>query len=629
MRKDKSKSKHADDHLSRLSKLIEKPGIPLEGIFEKLVNQIPLAWQYPEITCTRIIFRNKEFKADNFKDTKWKQSADVMVYGEKAGCVEVCYLKEKPESYEGPFLKKERDLLETVAGLLGRIIERKKAGDKLREGKVKFRDFLDHISDGIYRLNKDGYFTFVNKVIVDRSGIPPEKFYTLHFLDIVIPEYHEIVKRNFERVIGGEETNPYELIYKRADGRILNVEVYTKPIYEGGIVVGLQGILRDITERKKIEELLRESEQRFRCIFDLSPQAIALTELETGKIIDVNNKYCELTGHEKEQIIGRTSIEIGHFSEDDRDTFTKELKSKGYVYGFEKDFRSRDGSVINSLMFSKIIQAGRDNFIITIFIDITLRKQAEEKLFQYRNHLEEMVKERTAELEETNMKLTEAKERFQTLSSSLLKIMEDQRRHIARELHDEIGQQLTVLKINLQNAQQLSNSKECPGHLNETLAIAENLVQLVRNLSLELRPSALDDLGLVPALRMYVKRLEKEAGMAIDFVADSLYHRFPPDIENACFRVAQEALTNIIKHSKAQNAVIELRQMESKLQLTILDDGIGFDAQSALEQAKMGRSFGLLGIHERIFLAGGKIKIESTPKKGTKIQAYFPLYEES
>jgi len=629
MRKDKSKSKHADDHLSRLSKLIEKPGTPLEGIFEKLVNQIPLAWQYPEITCARIIFGNKEFKADNFKDTKWKQSADVMVYGEKAGCVEVCCLEEKPESYEGPFLKKERDLLETVAGLLGRIIERKKAGDKLREGKAKFRDFLDHISDGIYRLNKDGYFTFVNKVIVDRSGIPPEKFYTLHFLDIVMPEYHEIVKRNFERVIGGEETNPYELSYKRADGRILNVEVYTKPIYEGGIVIGLQGVSRDITERKKIEELLRESEQRFRCIFDLSPQAIALTELETGKIIDVNNKYCELTGYEKEEIIGRTSIEIGHFSEDDRDTFTKELKSKGYVYGFEKDFRSRDGSVINSLMFSKIIQAGRDNFIITIFIDITLRKQAEEKLLQYRKHLEEMVKERTAELEKANMELTEAKERFQTLSGSLLKIMEDQRRHIARELHDEIGQQLTVLKINLQNAQQLSNSKECPKPLNDTMAVVESLVQVVRNLSLELRPSVLDDLGLAPALRMYVKRLEKEAGVAINFVADSLYHRLPPDIENACFRVAQEALTNVIKHSKAQKVGIELRQVENKLQLTIFDDGIGFDVQSALEQAKMGRSFGLLGIHERIFLAGGKIKIESTPKKGTKIQAYFPLHEES
>jgi PAS domain S-box-containing protein len=790
MRKDKSKSKHADDRSShaekqlkrektrsfqnmaeeeqikllrtlnkrekelnclyRLSKLIEKPGITLEGIFERLVNLIPLAWQYPEITCTKIIFGNKEFKADNFKDTKWKQSADLMVYVEKVGCVQVCYLEEKPESYEGPFLKEERDLLEAVTGLLGRIIERKKVEDELGESKAKFRDFLDHISDGIYRLNKDGYFTFVNKVIVDRSGIPPEKFYTLHFLDIVIPEDHELVKRNVERVMGGEEENPYELSYKRADGRIIKVEVHAKPIYEGGIVVGLQGISRDITERKKMEELLRESEYRFRSIFDLSPQAIVLTELETGKIFDVNNKFCELTRYDKREFLGRTSIEIGYFSKDERNKFIKELKSKGYVHGLEKDFRSKDGSVLNLLMFSKIIQRGSDNFILNIFVDITERKQAEEELLQYRKHLEEMVKERTEELEKANKEtrlyqkkiealinsskdlillknkdfkyliankaheklfdirvsdiigktdfdfmpkelaelcrkndknaliskdpieseepfgdgvyhvirqrvidekgeiigiaaiirditthkntereLTEAKERFQTLSSSLLKIMEDQQRHIARELHDEIGQQLTVLKINLQNAQQLSNSKEYLTPLNETMAIVESLVQLVRNLLLELRPSVLDDLGLVPALRMYVKRLEQEAGVVIDFVADSLYHRFPTEIENACFRVAQEALTNAIKHSKAQKVGIELRQMENKLQLTILDDGIGFDAQSALEQAKMGRSFGLLGIHERIFLTGGTIKIESTPGKGTKIHAYFPLNEDS
>jgi two-component system, NarL family, sensor histidine kinase UhpB len=610
--------------LYSLSRLLDRTGITLEGIFEGLVNLIPLAWQYPEIACTRIIYGNKEVKANNFEDTKWKQSADVMFYGVKAGCVEVCYLEEKPESYEGPFLKGERDLLEMVAEQLGRTIE-----------------------------------------------------------------------------------------------------------------------------RKKMEELLRESEYRFRGIFEFSPQAIVLTGFETGKILDVNRKLCELTGYDRREFLGSTSIEIGFFTQEERKAFIGELKSKNYVHELEKDFMTKNGSVLNLLMFSRIIETASDNYILSIFIDITERKRAEEELLRYRMHLEEMVMERTAEMEKANKgnrlyqkrmealinsskdfislkdkdfkyliankayedifnievsyiigktdfdcmplelasvtrktdeqalksedpveseayigqrvfhvvtqrcideegeiigivaimrditahksaenELTEAKDRFQTLSGSLLRIMEDQRRHIARELHDDIGQQLTLLRIRQQKAQQLSYAKEFRKHLNENMAIVESLIHIVRNLSLELRPSILDDLGLVPALRFCVSRIEKETGKLIDFAADSLPHRFSPDIENACFRVAQESLTNAIKHAEAQRVAIELRQTGKNLRLTIFDDGVGFDVQSALEQAKMGKSFGLLGIHERIFLIGGTIKFESTPGKGTRIEGYFPLRED-
>ena len=631
-----------------------------------------------------------------------------------------------------------------------KLLARKRADNKLKETEGIFRVIFDNASDGILLADPETKrFYLGNKTICQKLMYSEDEIKNLGLQDIHAEEALPYVIEQFKKLARRESELAKDIPVKRKDGSIFYADINSYPVTIAGKEY-MTGIFRDITERRKMEELLRESEDRFRSIFDLSPQAIVLAELKTGKIIDVNNKLCELTGYDKRELIGRTSIEVGFFSENDRQTFIKELTSKGYVYELEKDFKSKDGSVLNSLMFSRIIQTASNNYILSIFLDITGRKQAEEELLEYRKHLEAMVKERTAELEKANKEtrlyqekmealinsskdfislkdtdfkymiankayekifnikvsyiigktdfdcmprelarvtrksdeealrsedpveseasigdrvfhvvtqrcfdekgaiigvvsimrditthkhtereLTEAKERFQTLSSSLLRIMEEQRRHIARELHDEIGQQLTVLRIRLQNAQQLSNSKEYLNSLHETIAIVENLVQVVRNLSLELRPSILDDLGLAPALRFCVSRLKQETGKLMDFVADSVSHRFPPDIENACFRVAQETLTNAIKHSKAQKIAIELRQTENNLQLTICDDGVGFDVQAAMEEAKMGRSFGLLGIHERIFLIGGKIKIESAPGKGTKMQAYFPLREKS
>lgn len=614
------------NYLYLLSRLMGQTGIALEELFERLIHIMPFAWQYPAIIGARIIFGNKEYKANNFKNTKRKLSADIIAYGEKVGYIEVCCLEEKTDCCERSFLKGKKNLLEMVADRLGGIVE-----------------------------------------------------------------------------------------------------------------------------CRRTEGLLRESEYRFRSIFDLSPQAIVLTDLETGTIIDVNDKLCELSGYDKAELVGRTTIEIGFFSGDERCAFINDLQSKSYVSELEKNFTSGDGTLRRFLMFSKIIPTDVNNYILTIFHDITERRRTEEELLQYRLHLEEMVRNRTAELEKTNKEvrlyqqkmealinsskdfislkdkdfkylianrayekifnirvsyiigktdfdcmpkelavvtrktdekalsseepveseacigdrvfhvvtqrciddrgevigvvaimrditahkqteseLTEAKDRFQTLSSSLLRIMEDQRRHIARELHDDIGQQLTVLRIRQQkNARRLSDVKELSNYLDENRAIIESLIKTVRSLSLELRPSILDDLGLVPALRFCVSRLENETGKAIFFTGDAFSHRFAPDIENACFRVAQESLTNAIKHAEARRIAIELRQTENSLRLTIIDDGVGFDVQSALEYARMGRSFGLLGIHERIFLIGGTIRVESTPGIGTRIEAYFPLREDS
>jgi PAS domain S-box-containing protein len=161
------------------------------------------------------------------------------------------------------------------------------------ENDFLYHHIMDRISDGVYRINERGYFTFVNKVIVDRSGISAEKFCRLHFLDLVMPEHRELAKNNFEKVMKGEEGVPYELTYRRSDGQKNIVEVHSKSIYEGNRVTGILGISRDITERKRAEEALREAYDHLEILVAERTQELLLKNRELMKEIGERRKMEE------------------------------------------------------------------------------------------------------------------------------------------------------------------------------------------------------------------------------------------------------------------------------------------------------------------------------------------------
>jgi signal transduction histidine kinase len=204
-------------------------------------------------------------------------------------------------------------------------------------------------------------------------------------------------------------------------------------------------------------------------------------------------------------------------------------------------------------------------------------------------------------------------------------VQESERRHIARELHDEIGQSLTVAEMNLQAALQNSRQTALKRRLEHSIEAVERVLEQVHDLSLNLRPSMLDDLGLEPALRWYANRQASAAGLHLRFRADTLEHRLDPMIETECFRVAQEALTNVVRHAKAHNVSVNLQKRERELHLTVKDDGIGFDVGAHRGEAVRGASLGLLSMEERATLAGGGLRFHSAPGEGTMIEAWFPL----
>ena len=222
-------------------------------------------------------------------------------------------------------------------------------------------------------------------------------------------------------------------------------------------------------------------------------------------------------------------------------------------------------------------------------------------------------------------RLQESHDKLQLMSRRLVESQETERRHIARELHDEVGQTLTVAEMNLQAVMNSPNAARLREHLNESLQAVGRVLGQVRDLSLSLRPSLLDDLGLEPALRWYTRQQAGLTGLQAAFDAEPLPDRLEPVIETACFRVAQEALTNVVRHASARRVAVTLHQADGRLHLVVRDDGVGFDVEALRQQAVQGASLGLLSMEERATLVEGCLQLKSAPGEGTEVHAWFPL----
>jgi two-component system, NarL family, sensor histidine kinase UhpB len=222
-----------------------------------------------------------------------------------------------------------------------------------------------------------------------------------------------------------------------------------------------------------------------------------------------------------------------------------------------------------------------------------------------------------------------AHRRLQRLSRRAIQILETERRHLARELHDEIGQVLTAVKINVEGAARQALDPALKERLRDSAEITTTALSQVRQLSLDLRPAQLDELGLVPALRGHLDRQAAVGKFTPHFQAPELPKRLSTEIETACFRVCQEALTNIVRYAKAADVWIDLTVDQDQLALSIRDDGVGFVVDVSTNRAANGESLGLLSMEERIALVGGALTVHSQPGQGTAVRARVPLGRES
>jgi PAS domain S-box-containing protein len=353
-----------------------------------------------------------------------------------------------------------------------------------------------------------------------------------------------------------------------------------------------------IAERKRVEVALRESEERYRELFENARDAIYVHDLE-GNYIRVNRAAETLSGYKREEIVGHNfvdfiSVEQLRFG---RKSFYAKLAEQGET-AFEVDVIAKDGRRVPVEVRSRAIYENG----VMVGVQGTARDITERKL---------------------------AQDALQMFSRQLIEAQEDERRRISRELHDQIGQILTAIKINLHNVQQDHQVAEINGYVKDNVEAVDEALRLVRDLSVELRPPVLDDFGLVTALCWYVDRFSKRTGLEVDVVIDLLdqNQRFSREVETACFRIAQEALTNVVRHAQASQVVLQLVKCGNVLFLSIKDDGIGFDLATLRKRAPRAATLGIISMQERAHAAGGTIEIDSTGSQGTEIR--FSLNLES
>ncbi len=320
-----------------------------------------------------------------------------------------------------------------------------------------------------------------------------------------------------------------------------------------------------------------------------------------GQTLTVNQAYADMLGYRPQELVGINWLLTVHVTnlENVKDAYQRML-----VQGnTELEFVGvrKNGSTFWKHSMLVIVNDEQGQWIghYCFTNDITERKRAEEAL-------------------------RDSAERMQVLSRRVVEVQEQERRHIARELHDEIGQVLSAVNVNLHIVKSVCDVT-ARSRIDESLEIVDHATQQVRDLSLNLRPSMLDDLGLAATLRWLVVRQADRAGLVPHFNVHSLGAPLPPNVEIAAFRVAQEALNNVVKHARAKSVWVDLRQSDDEIDLAIRDDGIGFDPESTRRRAARGESFGLLGIQERVELLGGRADIRSQADRGTSIRVRLPI----
>jgi PAS domain S-box-containing protein len=408
-----------------------------------------------------------------------------------------------------------------------------------------------------------------------------------------------------QAVLHGKTSKNIDLIIRSSNDRQRRILTNAAPVCNqlGEIVAGV-AVFSDITERIRAEEELKASELRFRKLFEESPIAIGLVDLQ-GRLQQSNPALCKMLGYTSEALAGMSLSQFTH--KDDREKDQKLLQElfscKIDSYKNELRLLKKNGQMIWASLTVSVIsdQTGKILCGLVMLEDITQQKQDFENLLKSRLQL-------------------------RALARHLQTIREDERGAIAREIHDELGQVLTALKIDLsligteiKNEEKLNLSK-----LADDIVIMQSLIDAtikkVRRLIAELRPETLDNLGLVPAIESQIKEFQSRSRIRCELRINVKELVLDKEREMAIFRIIQEALTNITRHAQAKTVNIILSEKAKHIFLMITDDGVGF-SNDALDNTK---TFGILGMKERAVVFGGSCIIKSQPGKGTVVSVILP-----
>ncbi|MBK9425394.1 MAG: PAS domain S-box protein [Bacteroidetes bacterium] len=420
-----------------------------------------------------------------------------------------------------------------------------------------------------------------------------------YFTDLLLPERRKPFEDSIRKVLGNQIVK-FELQYNFPSRNQVYIETTYSPVLKDNKVIGIIICAEDTTEKFRTKEEIFKSESKYRELVESSKDMI--WTIDRNSTVVFANKACqEILGWDSSVLIGRNFMSF--VAEGDREKVMHDIQ---HAFDSDKQFQDYQSRVLNkngkvvtviTNMVGQIDSTGRKVLMTGTSRDISARVQAEKEL-------------------------NEKNEQLQLLSSYLQTIREEERSHISREIHDELGQLLTGLKMDLVwlNKRILEKDPDSTVKIKEMIEIVDETVKSVRKIATELRPGILDDLGLIPAIEWQCAEFEKKSGIPCEFINSVGDINIDKPVSTGVFRILQETFTNIARHASAALVQVELFKQKGMCNLTIKDNGIGFDNANDTKS----KTLGLMGMKERAIMLGGSLEIHSKRHAGTTISLRFP-----
>ncbi len=472
------------------------------------------------------------------------------------------------------------------------VTERKRQQRLLEEREARFRQLVSLLPVATI-IHKNGKVFFANQTALDLLRVNSEDAVSgRSVFEFLHPDEHERVRKRMKHMMHAREPLPVinEKIM-RADGDIFLAETTVFPFIEDGELAVLV-VMRDVTEEERMLKALAKSEAQFRMLAELLPASVFVVNKD-GELLYVNMATQSTLDFSTEEASSSDVLNLLDVESLSASKRLIENMSIGESTYYELKIKDKDGKwqwldvyLTKALIDDEVVGLG-------VATNATWRKETERLLRQQ--------------------------------AQKLVRAYEDERARIARELHDEIGQQLIGMKFVLERAQHFTSSQDGKAALSKASHMLANLTETVRELSLTFRPSQLDDLGLLPTLLWHFERYTDRTGIRVNFNHTGLDTlQLSQTVEITVYRVIQESLTNVARHARTDTVTVSIHINDDRIYLTVADAGIGFEPDDVMTTYV---SSGLSGMQERVHLLGGKLTVESAPDRGTTIRAILPVCE--
>jgi PAS domain S-box-containing protein len=366
---------------------------------------------------------------------------------------------------------------------------------------------------------------------------------------------------------------------------------YNFPGDGAGKQIALVSRLKAMADVEEMNHDLHQARENFTTIFHASPAILCIIQLNRLRYREINKVYEQRTGYSRSEVLGKASIKLGLWDTvRDRERVFQKLLAKGGLQGHQEDFQTKTGKLLKTILSAEIIEYGGEACALIVAEDITMRRQEE-----------------AARLE---------------LAQRLINAQEEERAHVARELHDHIGQSLALFSMELEKTRLILTglSPDSDARLANHCCRLKDLGRVVGNLSHQLHSSELELLGLAAAVKGLCREFSEQYQVKVNCACSNVSENLCADVSLCLFRVMQEALNNVAKHSRAGKVDIKIHGTLHSLRLIISDNGVGFAQTNAMARPGLG----LTSMRERLHLLGGKFTITSKPGVGTRIEATVP-----